>query len=234
MFETLFRLSQDELYDVLINELKKAGYTDIKYQGERKYIAAHGSIPVLLIAHLDTVFEEEHKHYEKIQIFHDKEKGVMWSPDGLGADDRAGVAMILALLDNTNLRPHIIFTTNEETDADGAITVAKSQPFKDISFIIELDRQGFNDAVYYKCANQEFEFFIDNFGFDTAYGTFTDISIICPAWGIAGVNLSVGYYMEHTYLEHFSVKAWVETYKKVKKILETKHEKTWEYIEKEN
>ena len=41
------------------------------------------------------------------------QKNVMISPDGLGADDRAGVFMIMNIV-KAGFRPHVIFTTDEE------------------------------------------------------------------------------------------------------------------------
>ena len=80
-------------------------------------------------------------------IFHDKENGVYWSPDGLGADDRAGVIMILSILRKTKLRPNILFTTDEETNATGALSVCdlRKTLFGDVKYIIVLDRQGFRE-----------------------------------------------------------------------------------------
>ena len=55
--------------------------------------------------------------------------------------------------------------------------------------------------------------------FVETWGTFTDISYLCPAWGVAGVNLSVGYEDEHSAIETLHVNAWQATFEKVKNIL---------------
>ena len=60
--------------------------------------------------------------------------------------------------------------------------------------ILKIDRKGRNALVYYDWDNHEFERYIRSKGFKTAYGSFSDISVLAPALGIAVVNLSAGYY----------------------------------------
>ena len=229
LLKQLLRKTQKELSQYLNEELKKY-YDNVIYTEE--YIAVKGTIPIVLVAHLDIVFSD--KYRKDILIVHDKEQQILWSPQGLGTDDRAGVFTILTLLEETELRPHILFTTNEETEATGALAVAnksiKEKLFGKVSYVIELDRQGFLEAVYYECNNPEFENYINNFGFNTEIGTFTDISIICPEWEVAGVNLSVGYYYEHSFAEHFYFDAWYHTYKRLIEMLKAETGKEWEYI----
>lgn len=239
MFRALLQMTQKELLDFVVDKLKEKEYNPVigisNIFNEKEYVAAEGNIPIVLIAHLDTVFDDNGR--KEIQVYHDPDQGVYWSPSGLGADDRAGVHMILSILEQTKLRPHILFTTDEETIATGAEAVSKIKDklFKNVSYVIELDRKGFQEAVYYDCDNKEFEQYINNFGFHTDKGTFTDISIICPNWGVAGVNLSVGYIWEHSYIEHFYSNFWYDTYRKVVRMLDDKdgYSKTWKYIPKE-
>lgn len=240
MLKQIFQMTQQQLADYVLKYLKeiKEYQVQIGYDSNRsqQFIAGIGNIPVVLIAHLDTVFKDEARL--NIEIYYDKEQGVMWSPNGLGADDRAGVYMILQILKTTKLRPHVLFTFNEEISASGAYLAAnvKETIFKNnVSYIIELDRKGYQEAVYYDCKNTKFEEYINSFGFHTEQGLFTDISIICPQWNIAGVNLSVGYYLEHSYIEHFYLSFWLDTYKKVVKMLEDKngYKKRWKYEKEE-
>lgn len=194
---------------------------------EKEYVVAKGTIPVALVAHLDTV----HKTPAK-QVYYDKEENVMWSPQGLGADDRAGVYSIMEIL-MRDYKPTVIFTTDEEKGGLGAAALI-SDFYKapcDLNFIIELDRQGGNDAVYYDCDNPEFERYITRFGYLTDWGSFSDISYICPSWGMAGVNLSVGYYSEHSYAEHLRVGEMLLTIDRVCTILDSVTEyDVFEYI----
>ena len=84
-----------------------------------------------------------------------------------------------------------------------------------VYYIIELDRQGYNDAVYYDCDTPEFTTFVDEFGFEQKRGSFSDISIIAPHYGIAAVNLSTGYYNAHRQHECIDMKAVQHNIKRV-------------------
>lgn len=219
----ILELNQNQLKDVMYKLLKKNYKNIINHSA---YICAEGTIPIALVAHLDTVFSSPPKN-----IFYDQEQQVMWSPQGLGADDRAGVFAIIQII-QSGLRPHIILTTDEETGAIGAGLLAKNgNPFKDLRYIIQLDRRGPNDCVFYNCNNVEFIEYVESFGFVEAYGTFTDISVLCPAFGVAGTNLSIGYIGEHTYMETFSLNAFSKTVDKVKKMLAEKVIPKFDYTE---
>jgi hypothetical protein len=193
------------------------------------YIVAEGNIPIALAAHMDTVFPRPAS-----EVFYDRVKNVIWSPEGLGADDRAGIFAIVQII-RKGLRPHIILTTDEEKGAFGAIALACEEcPFKDLRYIIQLDRRGTDDCVFYDCDNQKFVDYIEKFGFTEALGSFTDISVICPEWKVAGVNLSVGYRDEHSVSEVLFVGQMLNTIDKVIKMLQEPVKKipTFEYIPK--
>ena len=154
----------------------------------------------------------------------------MISPQGLGADDRAGIYMITKLI-RDGFKPHVIFTTDEERGCLGAAQLAKLPcPFKDLRFMIQLDRCGANDCVFYDCDNKEFTSYIESFGFTENFGSFTDISYLCPAWKVAGVNLSVGYQNEHTVQETLYVNQLFATIGKVRKMLTQLPKTSFEYI----
>lgn len=192
------------------------------------YIVAIGNIPIALAAHIDIV----HPESSQKELFYDTTKGVLWSPNGLGADDRAGIFIILEIL-KKGYRPTIIFTTGEERGGIGATQLIKKHPAKitELNYIIELDRRGSTDCVFYECENPEFEKYIEKFGFITQWGTYTDICEICPKWGMAGVNLSVGYEHEHTYSEILRVSWLKSTMNKVIKMLEDiNNSKFFKYI----
>lgn len=223
--EQFFQLRQESLLKVMYKYLKSR-YEKVYFS--KDYIIAVGDIPVALVAHLDTVF-----HTPPEDIFYDRVKNVMWSPDGLGADDRAGVYSIVQIL-KQGFKPTVIFTTDEETGAVGAAAITKDFPKApvDLKYIIELDRRGSIDCVFYECDNTKFEEYVENFGFVTSWGTFSDISVICPAWEIAGVNLSIGYESEHSYSELLYVGHMQATIKKVIKMLQdaSNIEETFKYI----
>lgn len=107
------------------------------------------------------------------------------------------------------------------------------KPFEGIKYLIELDRQGENDSVYYRCNNPQFEQMINSYGFITSWGSFSDISIIAPAWELCAVNLSVGYYDEHSLGETWHYRQTLQVIDKVCKILEDSmnDENEYPYIE---
>ena len=222
LFDSLCRMSQDALRKAMSAFLNKHYKRVIS---TKHYICAEGIIPIALVAHMDTVFEIPS------EIFYDNIRNVMWSPTGMGADDRTGIFIIIQII-KSGLRPHIIFTTDEEIGCVGASILAGQKcPFKDLRYIIQLDRRGTNDCVFYDCDNQDFIKYVEQFGFSEAFGSFTDITTFCPAWKVAGVNLSVGYKEEHTRQERLYITPMFATLNKVKKMLTEKTIPSFEYIE---
>lgn len=213
--------------------LKKAVTTFLERRYGRKkvvttpsFVYAVGDIPVALVAHLDTVFSNSPS-----DIYYDKENNIMWSPQGLGADDRAGVYSILQIV-KKGFKPHIIFTTDEEIGGLGATALSSYDcPFADLRYIIELDRQGANDCVFYQDGNQTFHKYVEHFGFKEQWGSFSDISLLAPAWGISAVNLSIGYLNEHSNIETLNISWMHGTIKKVIEMLKAKEKPFFEYIE---
>lgn len=223
--EQFFQMTQKELL------MAMKGYLEQRYDNviaTKDYVVAIGDIPIALVAHLDTVFK-----YPPEEIYYDRVKNVMWSPAGLGADDRAGVYAIAQIL-KANLRPTVILTTEEEKGCIGAFNLVcdiKDAP-TDLKYIIELDRQGADDCVFYSCDNTEFEEYVEDFGFRTSIGSYSDISAICPQWRVAGVNLSIGYIDEHSYSETLHITHLFNTIHKVKKMLKKASKAPYfEYIE---
>ena len=186
-FETILRLPQMELKKMLKAELKSRGYPVTDKPG---YLYAEGAIPVLLVAHMDTVHRQPVE-----QICYSEDRAVAMSPQGIGGDDRCGVWMILQILRTTNC--HVLFCEDEEVGCIGAKKFTGGSLRPQVNYIVELDRRGNNDAVFYRCDNPEFEDFVTSFGFETAGGSCSDISYIAPYLETAAVNISCGYYCEH-------------------------------------
>lgn len=226
-FETIVKMTQAVLMPYLGYQLKKY-YDKENITQTKDYIVVNGDIPICLVAHMDTVFKTA-----PTEVFYDTRKNVLWSPDGLGADDRAGVFAILQILE-AGYRPHIVFTTDEEKGCLGAAALADTKvcPFDDLRYVIQLDRRGTVDCVFYDCDNPEFVKYVEGFGFIETFGSFTDISDLCPAWKVAGVNLSVGYRDEHSTSEVLFASPLFSTIEKVKKMLSVPVEDipSFEYI----
>ena len=132
----------------------------------------------------------------------------------------------------SGLRPSIILTTDEERGGLGAKALSKREcPIPQLKYMIELDRQGSCDCVFYDCMNPDFIQYIEKFGFIERVGSFSDISFLMPAWKTCGTNLSVGYKNEHTISEILNVNALYRTINTVKEMLQEKEIPHFEYRE---
>ena len=145
-FEQIFQLSQGNLKEALVGELKALGY---KPKSRKGYLYASGEMPVMLIAHMDTVHRQLVEH-----ICYSEDGRVMMSPEGIGGDDRAGVYMILRILQEAKC--HVLFCEDEEGGGQGARKFERSSIRPEVNYLVELDRHGGNDAVFYSCNNREF------------------------------------------------------------------------------
>lgn len=185
------------------------------------FLLVKGSDPILLVAHLDTVHDEPVK-----EICKSDDGNILMSPQGIGGDDRCGVYALNKIYDLSTVKPFLLFTCNEEIGGIGAdsFVTAFAQnllppELKNLKLIIEIDRKGVNDAVFYDCDNPDFEKYISGKGFVTASGSFSDISVIAPALGVAAVNLSSGYYNPHTLHEFINLQHLESTIAKVLEIV---------------
>lgn len=212
LFEQIVSMKQNTLLKLVYKCLKDR-YKQV--YATKDYVMAVGDIPIGLVAHLDTVFTTPVK-----DLYYDTRKNIMWSPQGLGADDRAGVFIIMKII-KMGLKPTVIFTTDEEKGCLGAMRLIRDIPDSPtpLKYLIQLDRRGTNDCVFYDCLNEEFISYIESFGFIEAWGSFSDICEICPHWGIAGVNLSVGYENEHNIIETLNPGVLLTTLDKVIEML---------------
>lgn len=181
---SLLKADEKQARRLAIKDLKANGYEPVV---EKDFIYAAGTVPVLLIAHYDTV--------PKPPKYIQNKGGILSAKKGLGADDRAGMYAILELIQKHHV--HVLFTGGEEIGGIGAEAFTCSGIKPEVNYIIQLDRRGENDAVYYELDNPEFEEFITSHGWQTTIGTFTDICIVAPYLGVAAVNLSIGYQNEH-------------------------------------
>ena len=211
-FKRILKMDQETLKNYVYRKIS-AMYSDVENHGQ--YVYAKGDIPIMLVAHLDTV----HKMAPQ-QILFDKYSGLMWSPQGIGGDDRCGVFGLLAVA-RKGLRPHLLFTTDEEIGGRGARAFVLNHQNLDVDlkYMIEMDRRGSQDCVFYDCGNNDFIQYVESFGFTENYGTYSDISTLSPQYDVASVNLSSGYYNEHTSSEYINVNHMFRTINKIIKML---------------
>lgn len=228
MFEKICRMTQSELKAYLKKELGKK-YNNIT-SGDG-FIYAKGEFPVMLVAHMDTVHREPVK-----EIVYDEKANKISSPQGIGGDDRCGIYSILRIIEDFHCS--VLFTEDEEIGCVGAIKFASSDvaaEIEDINYIIELDRKGSEDAVFYDCDNPEFEdFILQDKAWKFEYGSYSDIVEVAPALGVEAVNFSCGYYQAHTVYEYVMLDELEDCIKKVKELLaRTGKDDKFEFIERE-
>lgn len=216
-FENLCSLSQIGVM-ALIRKSIYNFYEEKDVIFTEKYILCKGEAPIMFCSHMDTVKRDDVKI-----IISDKEKGYITSPNLLGGDDRCGVYALLNLIVYSKIKPWVIFTTDEEIGCVGAQDAVKEldkEMFKDIKFMVEIDRRGSNDCVFYQCENKEFHTFIqENTGYVKTTGSSSDCRYLGKGWDIASVNLSAGYYHEHTKYEYVVVKELCRTIETCFKLL---------------
>ena len=186
---------------------------------------------MLLAAHLDVKgeFSSSDQLIERNNIV-SREKGI------LGADDRAGVAIILNLLkevgDYREVPPlKFIFTVGEEDRQYGAESIDPDF-FEDVSFGISLDRKNCKDIVYKsnskEYSNLEFaervarvssRIFSEENIFVPCQGGISDLRVWSEKDTRPCVNLSVGYFDEHTDEERLDLTCWDRTHQLVAELI---------------
>jgi putative aminopeptidase FrvX len=220
--EDIVRMSQKELKHKATKVLRQRGYMVISEKG---FVYAKGEVPVLLVAHLDTV------HQSRVRsIFYSKDGSLVMSPEGIGGDDRAGIYAILQIVKKH--RCHVLFCEDEEIGCQGARRFADSGIIPDVHYIVELDRRGDNDAVFYNCDNPEFTEFVCGFGFQQETGSFSDICVIAPVIGTAAVNISAGYYNEHTRSEYINLDVLQHNIERVEQMILSPTSRKFKYMER--
>lgn len=221
-FEKICRMSQKKLKTYVTNVLKETHEEVIACDG---FVYAQGKFPVLLVAHMDTV-------HDKLPNQIICKKGKISSPNGIGGDDRCGIYMILEIIKRYHCS--VLFCEDEEMGCVGAEKFVSTDLAEALigqfNYIIEFDRKGNNDAVFYDCANEEFEKFVTKDFYKTAYGSFSDISTVAPFLECAAVNLSCGYYNAHTKDEYVVFSEMETSMNEAMKILGRTTDEKFEYI----
>lgn len=208
--ESLLKLREHELKSFVYQKLARKNMNPLWGDG---FVYAMGDIPIMLVAHMDTVFPNPPR-----KLRYSTRGDIIYSLDGgIGGDDRCGVYALLKIL--RKYRPYVLFTEEEEIGCVGAIKAVSVLDRPDVKYIVEFDRKGKNDCVFYDCGNQKFQEYIESFGFVTAYGSFSDILVLGQAWDIATVNLSSGYYQEHTSREFILFHELLNNIKRVEGML---------------
>ena len=207
--------SADSVFDRFL-EIPGAIY---RGEGLERFLYVRGARPnkVLLVAHADTYWDHEYgydpgpTHKTKIE---DGNIIAVNEEFGLGADDRAGCAMLWLLKD---LGHSLLVTNGEEHGQHGSSWLMSDN--KDIAdeinhdhqFVVQLDRRNSADYKCYDVGTHEFRSYVaDKTGYtEPDRLATTDIVTLCRE--VAGVNLSVGYHNEHVNQEYLNIPEWEHT-----------------------
>lgn len=204
----------------MINFLKKKFNNYISHKQDFVYI--NNKSDVTLVAHIDTVRWDNKKPVQPVF------KGdCIYNANGiLGADDRAGVFGLLFIYDYLKAEgkkvPNLLFTTGEESGNIGANAFCDTckKLIDKTKVFIELDRAGKNDFVTYDYEpDKNSKRFFTSFGFKHAIGSFSDISAIIENYKKPCVNLSIGYYNQHSNKEYLNISEMFATIFRVINIL---------------
>lgn len=226
IFEKICKMTQPEVKKYMNDFFLDNHYAVANENGFLYATPEDNRVPVLLVAHMDTIHKEQCKEIKD-------ENGKLSSPQGIGGDDRCGVYMIMNIV--KELRCPVLLTEDEEKGGIGANKFAKTKYINnlDVNYMIEFDRRGSNDAVYYSCDNKDFKKFVEeNSGMKENFGSYSDISTIMPASKIAGVNFSCGYYNPHQTNEYVVFDEMIDVIEAAKFLIKEPCEKPFEYVAK--
>lgn len=219
-FIEICQMTQGEVKNYMRKYLSSKQYKVIDEDG---FLYAKGTIPVLLVAHMDTV-------HSTVPHCISQTNGKILSPQGIGGDDRCGIFIIANIV--KELHCSVLLCEDEEIGGVGAHKFVETNYIHelDVNYMIEFDRKGNQDAVFYSCDNEEFtEFVIKNTGFQKAFGSYSDISTLMPASKLCAVNLSSGYYNAHTKDEYVMYDEMLTAIEVGKKLINAPCSEPFEY-----
>jgi hypothetical protein len=200
-------------------------HIDVSYEPSIKWTCCKGHYDNELRKWVDD--EEEKKDEEPKPFKLARLRNIITNLNGvLGGDDRAGIMIMMLMEDmciKKNLpKPSILLTNKEETGSAGMrafIRGEKKSLLAPVNLVIALDRRGCGEYVYYTDPGKEVRDYIESFGFIKSHGSYSDSKLIADDWGIPAVNLSIGYYNNHSKAEIVHLDEAYLTLSRVKEIL---------------
>jgi hypothetical protein len=198
----LLQQTNTGIYDYL----KKHHCADWETDGSN-YFYQNNHAPLLLVAHMDTVTIKKTPN-----IILSRNVMTNGNNEPLGADDRAGVWAMLRITQLCRERgvplPSMLITDGEERGGAGvkAFLSDDLKGWKEgVRLMVELDRKGANEWVDYLDVDKKVKAYVESFGYVSSLGSYSDIMDLTYDTLIPGVNLSVGYYSQHTSLERLHI-----------------------------
>lgn len=173
-----------------------------------------------VVAHLDINQEERNN----VKIIHsgdfvfgfDTEVGEQC---GVGHDDKAGVYFAIQALKKFEYIK-AFFPLDEEI---GCIGSSRAEPefFKNVGFMVQLDRNGYGDISEYtngvdvvtESTKEQLQELLQKYNYEWEFCICTDVGELVDKFQIQGVNISCGYSNEHTDREILRI-SWYENAEK--------------------
>ena len=210
----IYTMNQEELRDYIISFLEEKNIEYKLYNGN--IYSFRFKDKVAFVSHMDTVADDDEEYHKPVFELN----GILFKRNAvLGADDRAGINLILNHIDNINF----VITKDEEIGRIGAANLRKYKEFEDdvinnnIIGFIEMDRKNNSDILGFKhgYCNEDFHDAISSVltGRIDAVGSVTDIDSFIdlrPA-----VNISCGYHSPHSSKEYLDIDAWLNLNNKI-------------------
>ena len=198
-----------------LQALNNKGIIATDYDNFLLWIPNKIKVKALLMAHIDRVIAPE--------VIVNTSNIIVGSP-GLGADDRAGVLTLWLLQD---LGAPLLLTNYEESGGTGAQEFLRyleansdiADTLRDLNVIVAFDRQGYNHFVRYSYQENKIPEIMEKFGFEEQAGSWSDCLELAEYLQIAEVNISVGYYKQHTKEEYWDLRRYKSMLKQYPKII---------------
>jgi len=214
---------------------KLGGCKTVKRDGNIYVTKGSADVYPCVVAHTDTVHDIE-KEMHVVQV-----GDVLLSVNekyermGIGGDDKVGIFVALEVLRSTEACK-VAFFRDEEVGCVGS-KVADMTFFKDVSFVMQCDRRGYDDFVneifYSKLYSDEFSNAIQGllykYGRVESDGGMTDVYQLTEnGLDVCVANMSCGYYAPHTDNEYIQIKEVFATLDFVKELVNDLGDSRWE------
>jgi hypothetical protein len=179
------------------------------------YVPATREDAVLLVAHSDTVWKDQ-----PIKVgYWNGVYGSLYDKVGIGADDRAGITMLWKLRKTGHA---LLIPNGEEGGLKGSRFLMRHEEWRkkvnSHRFAIEMDRMNASDLAFYGVGSDPFKDWCESKfpGYKRVHGSSTDICALCDEDlhkedCLDGVNISIGYYGQHSDMEHLKDGEWQRT-----------------------
>lgn len=185
------------------------------------YFYFDGAGDILLTCHIDTVNNPDYNPIPALL----KDCIINYDSMPLGGDDRNG--LLIAGIFHDKINTPFLATNYEETGGHGMfefISMLRKNKslfskFQQYKLILSIDRHGNNHYVEYLPNPEWIEDLTDTVKLEKQYGTWSDCQKLSDCLDIPCINISCGYYNEHTRIETVKPRHVINTIKKIQKII---------------